>query len=66
LARLVGESLGPFAVVVTSASPRAMETTVAMDFAVDDTVELPSGYVPGEVDTMTSGAGHLRNAATPS
>ena len=50
MARLVGESLGPFAVVVTSASPRAMETTVAMDFAVDDTVELPSGYVPGEVD----------------
>ena len=50
LARLLGESLGPFAAVVTSASPRAMETAVAMGFAVDDTVELPSGYVPGEVD----------------
>ena len=50
LARLVGESLGPFASVVTSASPRAVETAVAMGFAVDDTVELPSGYVPGEVD----------------
>ena len=50
LARLVGESLGPFALVVTSASPRAIETAVAMGFAVDDTVELPSGYVPGEVD----------------
>src|SRR6266511_926934 len=50
LARLVGESLGPFASVVTSASPRAIETAVAMGFAVDDTVELPSGYVPGEVD----------------
>jgi broad specificity phosphatase PhoE len=49
LARLVGESLGPFAVVVTSTSPRAIETSVAMGFAVDDTVELPSGYVPGEV-----------------
>ena len=49
LARLVGESLGPFARVVTSASPRAIETAVAMGFAVDDTVELPSGYVPGEV-----------------
>jgi hypothetical protein len=48
LARLVGESLGPFASVVTSASPRAIETAVAMGFAVDDTVELPSGYVPGE------------------
>jgi broad specificity phosphatase PhoE len=50
LARLVGESLGPFAWVVTSASPRALETAVAMGVAVDDTVELPSGYVPGEVD----------------
>ena len=50
LAHLVGESLGPFASVVTSASPRATETAVAMGFAVDDTVELPSGYVPGEVD----------------
>jgi broad specificity phosphatase PhoE len=49
LARLVGESLGPFTRVVTSASPRAFETAVAMGFAVDDTVELPSGYVPGEV-----------------
>jgi broad specificity phosphatase PhoE len=50
LARLVGESLGPFDSVVTSASPRAIETAVAMGFAVDDTVELPSGYVPDEVD----------------
>ena len=50
LARLVGESLGPFAAVVTSASPRAIETAVAMGFAVDDALELPSGYVPGEVD----------------
>lgn len=50
LARLVGELLGPFASVVTSASPRAIETAVAMGFAVGETVELPSGYVPGEVD----------------
>jgi broad specificity phosphatase PhoE len=50
LARTVGESLGPFAYVLASASPRAIETAVAMGFAVDDTVELPSGYVPGEVD----------------
>ena len=49
LARRIGESLGPFASVVTSASPRAIETAVAMGFAVDDAVELPSGYVPGEV-----------------
>jgi broad specificity phosphatase PhoE len=50
LARLVGESLGPFASVVTSVSPRAIETAVAMGFAVDYAVELPSGYVPCEVD----------------
>jgi broad specificity phosphatase PhoE len=50
LARLVGESLGSFAAVVAGASPRAIETAVAMGFAVDETVELPSGYVPGEVD----------------
>jgi broad specificity phosphatase PhoE len=50
LARAVGASLGGFALVVTSASPRAVETAVAMGFAVDDTVELPSGYVAGEVD----------------
>lgn len=48
LARQVGASLGPFATVLTSASPRAVETAVAMGFAVDDTAELPSAYVPGE------------------
>ena len=32
------------------ATPRAIETAIAMGFAVDDTIELPSGYVPGEVD----------------
>jgi hypothetical protein len=36
--------------VVTSASPRAVETALAMGLAVDDTVELLSGYVPGEVE----------------
>jgi broad specificity phosphatase PhoE len=50
LARLVGASLGPFARVVTSAWPRAVETALTMGFAVDDAVELPSGYVPGEVE----------------
>jgi broad specificity phosphatase PhoE len=50
LARLVGSTLGPFGYVVTSSSPRAVETAVAMGFAVDDTVELPSGYVTGEVE----------------
>jgi broad specificity phosphatase PhoE len=50
LARLVGKSLGPFAYVVTSSSRRAVESALAMGFAVDDTVELPSGYPPGEVE----------------
>jgi broad specificity phosphatase PhoE len=49
LARLVGRSLGSFAFVVTSASPRAIETALAMGYAVDDTVDLPSGYLPGEI-----------------
>jgi broad specificity phosphatase PhoE len=49
LARLVGGSLGPFASVVTSASQRAVETALAMGYAVDDTVDLPSGYLPGRV-----------------
>jgi broad specificity phosphatase PhoE len=48
LARLAGADLVAIAYVVTSASPRALETAIAMGFAVDDTVELPSGYVPGE------------------
>jgi broad specificity phosphatase PhoE len=49
LARRVGASLGPFDRVVTSASPRALETALAMGFTVDESVDLPSGYVPGEV-----------------
>jgi broad specificity phosphatase PhoE len=48
LARAVGEHLGPFAYVVTSPAPRAIETAIAMGFAVDDTLDLPSGYVPGQ------------------
>ncbi|TDC44064.1 histidine phosphatase family protein [Micromonospora sp. KC213] len=50
LARAVGMGLGPFACVLSSSSPRAIETAVAMGYAVDDVVEMPSGYVPGEAD----------------
>ena len=50
LARAVGAELGPIAYVLTSAAPRAVETAIAMGLAVDDTVDLPSGYVPGEVE----------------
>ncbi|WP_144127346.1 histidine phosphatase family protein [Catellatospora sichuanensis] len=49
-ARACGATLGPVGYVLTSPSPRALETAVAMGFAVDDTAEMPSGYVPGEVD----------------
>jgi hypothetical protein len=38
LARSLGETMGPFAVVATSVSPRARETAVAMGFAVDQEV----------------------------
>jgi broad specificity phosphatase PhoE len=44
LARLVGQDLGPFDRVVTSTVPRAFETAIAMGFAVDEQVELMSGY----------------------
>ena len=50
LARAVGSRLGGFAHVVTSPIPRTIETAIAMGFAVDDLIELPSGYVPGEVE----------------
>lgn len=42
-------SWAPFAYVLASVSPRAVETAVAMGFAVDDTVAMPSGYQPREV-----------------
>jgi broad specificity phosphatase PhoE len=50
LAREVGSTLGPFARVATSPVPRAIETAIAMGHAVDELIELPSGYVPGEVE----------------
>lgn len=49
LARAIGAESGPYERVVTSSSPRALETAVAMGFAVDDTLEMPSGYVPDEI-----------------
>lgn len=44
LARLVGENLGPFDRVVTSTLPRAIETAIAMGFAVDEFNEFMSSY----------------------
>ena len=43
LARQLGTTLGPFALVVTSVLPRTRETAIAMGFAVDyELVMLPS------------------------
>jgi hypothetical protein len=36
--------------LVTSASPCAIETAVAIGFVVDDTVNFPSGYLSGQVE----------------
>jgi broad specificity phosphatase PhoE len=47
LARQIGAALGPFARVATSPLPRAVETAIAMGHAVDELIDLPSGYVPG-------------------
>jgi len=44
LARLVGQNIGPFDRVVTSTLPRALETAVAMGFAVDEQNELMTTY----------------------
>ena len=44
LARRVGEGIGPFDRVVTSTLPRALETAIAMGFAVDEQVELMSSF----------------------
>lgn len=49
LARRVGAELGTFGYVLTSTSPRAIETALALGYAVDDAVHMASGYVPDEV-----------------
>src|SRR5947209_6777177 len=53
LARRVGEEMGPFDRVVTSTVPRALETAIALGFAVDSRAELLSGlgeYVDAELE----------------
>src|SRR5215813_3460707 len=55
LARLVGENLGPFDRVVTSTLPRAIETAIAMGFAVDELNE-PMSMMPNEVPWPVSPA----------
>jgi broad specificity phosphatase PhoE len=48
LARTVGQSLGPFELVLTSAIPRTLETALAMGFAVSDQLEV-LGEIPSAV-----------------
>jgi len=50
LARLIGETTGPFAYVLTSSVPRKLETALAMGFSVDDAIDMPGGYIPRVVD----------------
>ena len=49
-ARELGGSLDNYDLVVASTSPRTLETAVAMGFAVDDLIEMPSPVETGEVE----------------
>lgn len=48
LARLVGETSGPFSMVVTSHIPRAIETAIAMGFEVDE-ISKDMAHIPTDV-----------------
>ena len=64
LARLVGNRMGPFDRVVTSAIPRAFETAITMGFAVDEQIEqigIMEDEVSGEV-AWDAGFGGWGNA----
>ena len=49
-ARRLGDASGGFDHVVASTSPRTMETAIAMGFAVDDLLEMPSPVETEEVE----------------
>ena len=54
LARLVGETAGPFSLVVTSHIPRAIETAIAMGFEVDE-IDKGLAHIPtGVIASMAS------------
>jgi hypothetical protein len=61
----VDESLHPFAYVVTSASPRAIETALAMGLAVDNASTCPPVTCQEWLITINSGAGRRPTATTP-
>ncbi len=57
MARRVGEGIGPFDLVVASPLPRAIETAVAMGFAVGEIVEELWELGPGVEDEVDWDAG---------
>ncbi len=63
LARAVGEGMGPFDLVVTSALPRAYETAIAMGFAKDEQVAWLASVPTGFEDEVPWNAGIGRIAA---
>jgi len=57
IARKIGETMGKFDYVMTSVSPRAIETAVAMGYAVDETVDFSSTVkdLPGTPEELPEG-----------
>jgi len=62
LARQLGETMGPFDKVVTSTTPRAFETAIAMGFAVDAQDETIGPYGQDVEDEIPWPQGFLRYA----
>jgi broad specificity phosphatase PhoE len=52
LARKVGGEIGPFDLVLTSPAPRALETVVAMGFAVNEQLEALAALSPAVVEEL--------------
>lgn len=52
LARMVGQHLGPFELVLTSFNPRTLETALAMGFAVTDQMEVLGEIPPAVVEEI--------------
>lgn len=52
LARAIGATIGPIDLIVTSPSPRTLETAIAMGFAVDDQLDALGDIPPDVVDEI--------------
>jgi len=52
LARKIGTQIGPFDLVLTSPSPRTLETAIAMGFAVDDQRDALGDIPPDVLDEI--------------